>query len=255
VSTSSGRDRRRRVEGFEFCSSGARAFVARHPCRSITRLPASESLLFAWPLRRRSGANSAAGPQGEGQEARSKRKAPKRRPPRYSGLRAPALRLREAAPGVDRGGQSIHGLTANWLPSLRATLRAFPAPLRRCIGGPATAPPAHPRPSRFPRPAAQAQALAVAVAVAVLFALARRMRAIGVPSIAARLRRKSPKDGPHDVGQFDASPRMDCQRTPELPCGPGAQGLCVGRECGVAFSLPTFLLATQEKVGRSPGGE
>jgi hypothetical protein len=45
-------------------------------------------------------------------------------------------------------------------------------------------------------------------------ALARRMRAIGVPSIAARLRRNCPKDGPHDVGQFDASPGMDCQRTP-----------------------------------------
>jgi hypothetical protein len=44
------------------------SFVARHPCRGITRLPASECLSLAWPLRRRSGANSAAGPQGEGQE-------------------------------------------------------------------------------------------------------------------------------------------------------------------------------------------
>ena len=50
---------------------GARACGARHPCRVFTRLPASESLLFEWPLRRRSGANSAAGPKGEGQDARS----------------------------------------------------------------------------------------------------------------------------------------------------------------------------------------
>ncbi len=34
------------------------------------------------------------------------------------------------------------------------------------------------------------------------------------PSIAARLRRNCPKDGPHDVGQFDVSPWMDCRRTP-----------------------------------------
>ena len=45
-------------------------------------------------------------------------------------------------------------------------------------------------------------------------ALARTMRAIRAPSIAARLRRNRPKDGPHDVGQFDARPRMDCRRTP-----------------------------------------
>jgi hypothetical protein len=34
----------------------------------FTRLPASESLLFAWPPRRRSGANGEASPKGGGQE-------------------------------------------------------------------------------------------------------------------------------------------------------------------------------------------
>jgi len=86
--------------------------------------------------------------------------------------------------------------------------------------------------------------------------------------------RKSPKDGPQDVGQFAASTRRCCQQTPELARAPEAQGLCARRVRGVAFSLlrapalrpsgrlrrsrcscsavVTFLLATQEKVGRSP---
>ena len=62
--------------------------------------PASECLLFAWPLRRRSGANSAAGPQGGGQEARSKEKAPRERPPHTRALRTvPVLQVREPATG------------------------------------------------------------------------------------------------------------------------------------------------------------
>ena len=47
-----------------------------------------------------------------------------------------------------------------------------------------------------------------------LLALARTTRAIWVPSLAAGLRRKSPKDGPHDVGQLAASTWMYCQTTP-----------------------------------------
>ena len=67
------------------------------------------------------------------------------------------------------------------------------------------------------------------------------MRAIRVPSLAAGLWRNCPKDGPQEVGQFDASPWMDCRRTPEQAREPGAQGLCVRRECWVAFLLVTFL--------------
>jgi hypothetical protein len=48
-------------------------FVARHPCRIFTRLPASESLLLAWPLCRGSGANGEASPKGGGQEPDVKR--------------------------------------------------------------------------------------------------------------------------------------------------------------------------------------
>jgi hypothetical protein len=107
----------------------------------------------------------------------------------------------------------------------------------RCIGDPVTAHPAQPRRSGFPQPRA----------FALLSALARTTRAQWAPSIAARLRRECPKDGPHDVGQFDASPGMDCRRTPERPRAPGAQGLCARRDRGVAFLLVTSLWPRKEK--------
>ncbi len=53
-----------------------------------------------------------------------------------------------------------------------------------------------------------------------------------------------------DASQLAASPRMDCQPTPEPLRVVGGQE--PGDRCiGVAFSLVTFLLATQEKVTRS----
>ena len=57
--------------------------------------------------------------------------------------RRPALRLRNATPGVRR--QSIHGLASNWAQSIAPTLRAFPTSRCRCKGGPFTAHPAQPR--------------------------------------------------------------------------------------------------------------
>ena len=49
---------------------------------------------------------------------------------------SPALRLRNATPGVRR--QPIHGLTANWAQSIAPTLRAIPTSRCRCKGGPVT---------------------------------------------------------------------------------------------------------------------
>ncbi len=128
---------------------------------------------------------------------------------------------------------------------MRATLRAFPTPLRRYIGGPFTAPPAQQKRRGF------------SLVPCFGIALARTTRARKAASIAARLRRTSPQGGPHDGGQFDASPWMDCQRTPQLPRVPGAQGLCARRECGVAFSLlraPALRPAGQLRCSRRSCG-
>ena len=87
--------------------------------------------------------------------------------------------------------------------------------------------------------------------------MARTMHAIRGPSLAAGLWRNCPKDGPHDVGQFDPSPRMDCRRTPAPVRAPGAQGLCGRRECGVAFSLlraPALRPAGQLRCSRRSCG-
>ncbi len=154
--------------------------------------------------------------------------------------RRPALRLRNATPGVRR--QSIPGLASNWAQSIAPTVRAIPPSRCRCIGAPTTAHRAQPGRSTCP------QALALLIA----HALARTMRASRGPSIAARLRRNCPKDGPQEVGQFDASPGADCRRTPEQAREPEAQGPCVGREWGGGLLFAYFLLATQEKVRRSP---
>ena len=93
----------------------SRRFAARHPCRVFTRLPASESLLFAWP----------------------KRSNQEKGHPDAAVSGHPALRLRNATLGVRR--QSIHGLTSNWAQSIAPTLRAFPTSRCRCIGAPLNA--------------------------------------------------------------------------------------------------------------------
>ncbi len=54
-----------------------------------------------------------------------------------------------------------------------------------------------------------------------------------------------------DASQFGVSPRMDCRQTPESLRELGGQEPGE-RRFGVAFSLVTLLLATQEKVTRSP---
>ncbi len=88
----------------------ARSFGARHPC--LFSLASGERVSFSCvakrkaPLRRRSGANSEAGPQGGGQEP-----GVKRRPPRYSGLRAFGNCSCVALDGCSgrRSTASIHG--------------------------------------------------------------------------------------------------------------------------------------------------
>jgi hypothetical protein len=74
----------------------------------------------------------------------------------------------------------------------------------------------------------------------------------GGPSNTASGRRKSPKDGPQDAGQFAAGTGMCLRRTPAAAREPGAQD--VRRACsrgGLLFG--DFLLAKQEKVARAPG--
>ena len=82
--------------------------------------------------------------------------------------------------------------------------------------------------------------IALALALALAVASARTMRAERGPSLAARLHRNCPQDGPHDVGQFAASTGRCCQRTPQQTRVPEAHGLCAGRQRGVVFSLVTF---------------
>ncbi len=65
--------------------------------RSFHSPLARESLLFAWPLRRRSGANSAAGPEGGGQEPDVKRSNQEEGHPKAVVYGHPALRLRGRA--------------------------------------------------------------------------------------------------------------------------------------------------------------
>ena len=57
---------------------------------------------------------------------------------------------------------------------------------------------------------------------------ARRMRADRGPSNTASGRRKSPKDGPQDAGQFAAGPWMDLRRTPASAREPAAHGWAEG---------------------------
>ena len=147
-----------------------------------------------------------------------------------------------------RGSLTVHPWTGIELAHVVwAILRTVPTHARRDRGDPMSAHRARQRNSQSSAPCASSHEPALS--------LPRTMRAHRVPSIAASVRRRSPQDGPHDVGQFDASPWMDCQRTPQHARAPGAQGLCARRECGGGLSLGYFSLATQREVTRSPGGE
>jgi len=66
------------------------------------------------------------------------------------------------------------------------------------------------------------------------------------PCGAARVRRKSPKDGAHDARQFVARTRMCVQRTPERPCALGGQDARRARHRGVFLSV-TFLCTSKER--------
>ena len=112
------------------CSFKARSFVARHPCLfSLASGRASHFLL-------------------RGQEKSNQREGH----PDAAVSGHPALRLRNATPGVRR--QSIPGLASNWAQSLAPTLRAIPTSRCRCIGAPVTAHRAQQRRCRLPHAAA-----------------------------------------------------------------------------------------------------
>jgi hypothetical protein len=184
-----------------------RRFAARHPCRFITRLPASECLSLAWPLRRRSGANSAAGPQGEGQE--------------------PVVRESHQREGHPKA--AVSGLLSS---DSATALRGFADSTSVCwqrTGRGPSRPPCGP----FLRPAAtangtlearilrakaknkaEAKAEAEAEARDNLLCLACAGRAVdGAPMQWQRHGGKARRVGARDCAQFAASPGMDWRRT------------------------------------------
>jgi hypothetical protein len=126
----------------------------------FTRLPASALLSLAWPLRRRSGANSAAGPQGEGQEPIVRESRQREGHPTLAPC-AQSLCFRCARP--PRGSLTVHPWTGIELAHIVwAILRTSPPQTRRDRGDPTSAHPATapcvalPRAS-MPSPARQSQ--------------------------------------------------------------------------------------------------
>jgi hypothetical protein len=124
------------------CLCFLRSFVARHPC--LFSLASGERVTFSCVAKRR---------------VTKEKATPIQRSPGSATAPAllyllhpcsrPALRLRNATPGVRR--QSIRGLASNWAQSIAPTLRAIPPSRCRCIGGPDTAHPAQPSQSGFPQ--------------------------------------------------------------------------------------------------------
>ena len=78
----------------------ARSFGARHPCRFFTRFQRASHFLLRGQEKGNHCAAGAARTAKLARRAKGRMPVVKRRPPRCSGLRAPALRLRDAAPGL-----------------------------------------------------------------------------------------------------------------------------------------------------------
>jgi hypothetical protein len=241
---------------------------------------ASELLLFAWPLRRRSGANSAAGPQGGGQEpgvrerrhcaagaartAQPARRAEGRSPESREGqptLAPCAQSLCSRCASPLRGSLTVHPWTGIELAHLLwATLRAFPAQPRRERRDPLSAHRARQSNSpssafgTFSRLAGEGGSTANTKACTCRKLLRLGCAGCAVNGAPMQWRSgagKARRVGAMDCAQLAASTWMCCQPTP----GAAARSRRTGvrrplRRGGLLFGY--FLLATQEKVTRSP---
>ena len=255
------------------------------PSQGFHSPAASESLSFACPLRRRSGANSAAGPKGAGQDARSQESNQRKS---HHTLAPSAQFLCSRSASLLRGSPTVHPWTGVELAHIVwAILRTFPSQARRDRGGPGSAHRARqsncqsqsqnsPHPSA-PSPARgegkeqrdadacanmlwRCSALLCSVRLRFGFASALLRHCCagcavnGAPMWRERDIGKARRVGARDCAQFDVSPGMDCRRTPGVALRSRRAGarrpLYRG---GLLFGY--FLLATQEKVTRSPGGE
>ncbi len=107
------------------------------PSQGFHSPAASESLSFACPLRRRSGANSAAGPKGAGQDARSQESNQRKS---HHTLAPSAQFLCSRSASLRRGSPTVHPGTGVELAHIVwAILRTFPSQARRDRGGPGSA--------------------------------------------------------------------------------------------------------------------
>jgi hypothetical protein len=201
--------------------SGAMLLPFLETAKGFHSPPASALLSLAWPLCRRSGANSVAGPQGGGQEpvvreSRQREGHPTLAPYAQSLCSRCARQL--------RGSPTVHPWTGIELAHIVwAILRTFPAQPRRDRGDPDSA-----------HRARQSQS-ALIRAVGHLLPLRGRMKGIcraetcrnpllllgcarravdGAPMQRQRGGGIARRVGARDCAQFDASPGMDCRRTP-----------------------------------------
>jgi hypothetical protein len=233
------------------------AFGERVTSLCVATAPQERREQRSWPAGRRAGARS--------QESNQEKGHPTLAP--Y----AQSLCSRYARPL--RGSLTVHPWTGIELAHVVwAILRTIPAQPRRDRGDPDIALPARqsqsplgncscvalppasmqsssPLPGTFSRPAGEGRpelkANAKLKVCGKLLCLGCAGCAVNGPPMQRRTGgEKARRVARRDASQLAASPWMDCQPTPE----PMPGDRCIG----VAFSLPTLLLATQEKVGRSP---